>query len=264
MQANKKKHTYPDTAKRPRVAPPLHRSTELCPHLSSRPVSRKARTTFEAENRVGITHSSCLYSSSPVRMFSGFDFKRFSLDALQDADEEHNEETPATPLPVVPEQAERSERMATPPPQKLPPIDKENSEWDWDQDTPAPVETDGGAKVGGAPERREETHSQRGDKSEGDSSGAIPTAGMAVVVGSPAKPEQNDGQSNSDGSESGDTGQEGAAAEERRDVFQEANNAPAVSAVEEVLSNEKVRAVPTGVLFLVEWMMTNASIELKS
>lgn len=180
-------------------------------------------------------------------MFSGFDFKRFSLDALQD--EENEEQTPAPPLPVVPERAERLERTRTPPPQKLPPTDTETSEWDWDQDTAAPAETTGVVKVGAPEQRFEETDSQRAGTLEGNrSSLAIPTASMPVSVGAtfPAKPEQKDVQSNPDTGELGVTGPENGVAEERRDVFQEASKAPAVTPEEGVLANEMVR-VPTGV-----------------
>lgn len=154
-------------------------------------------------------------------MFSGFDFKRFSLDALQDEDNE--EATPATPLSVVPEHAERSERTETPPPQnkKLPPTDEDTSEWDWDQDnTAAQVErTSAVAKVGASEQRREDPQSQRA---------------------SPEKSDQIDGQGNRDAGELGDTGRPNGAYE-RRDprVFPDENAVETVK--EEVLFKEMVR-----------------------
>lgn len=75
-------------------------------------------------------------------MFSGFDnfaegFKRFSLDALQDQDDENTakDEQQEQRLPAVPEQQHPTEHTEsptkTPPPQ---PAEVEDNEWDWDQD----------------------------------------------------------------------------------------------------------------------------------
>lgn len=174
-------------------------------------------------------------------MFSGFDFKRFSLDALQD---EENEES--TPLSVVPEHAERSERTETPPPQqKLPSTDEEPSEWDWDHDNAASqVERNGPSTAVGAVEQRQDARSQRAHNVEGDSSSAAtPTAVMSVGAASPAELEQTGGEGNPDAGKPGDTGQEGGAEQERRDVrvVPEANNAHVVSVKEEIFSTEMVR-----------------------
>lgn len=168
-------------------------------------------------------------------MFSGFDFKRFSLDALQDEENEGD----ATPLPVVTEHAARPEPVETPPPNKLPPANEEHSEWDWDQDnTAAPVErTAGVSKMGASEQRREQTQAQPAHSLEGERSAAMPTAGDSIAVASPAELGHIDGQGNPGACEPGDIGREGGAAEERTDVqaFQEA------SIKEEVSSNEMVR-----------------------
>eukprot|EP00752_Nemacystus_decipiens_P016541 g14784.t1 len=187
-------------------------------------------------------------------MFSGFDFKRFSLDALQD--EENEDVTPSTPapLPVVPEDAERSESTEPPPPQKPPRADEEASEWDWDQDTAAPVKTTGVAVVGSPGQRNEETHSQ-GMYLEGTTtttttttSVAIPTSvGSSIGAATPPKPGQIDGQGASGAGKLGDMGQEGRVADERRDtrVFQEADEAPGgVRVTEEVFSNKTANQAP--------------------
>lgn len=189
--------------------------------------------------------SSDISAPSPARMFSGFDFKRFSLDALQEneeasrdalQDEQNEEATPTPMLPVVTEHAEHPEHVGTPPPQKLPPADEENSEWDWDQDnTAAQVERSRGVSE----QRRDKAQSQqRANSLHDDSRGAFPTAGMSVGAASPAESEQT----------AGHRGREGGAdnlVEERRDVarvFQEANNAAVVGVVvEEGFSNKMVR-----------------------
>ncbi|CAM9435559.1 unnamed protein product [Ectocarpus sp. 4 AP-2014] len=72
-------------------------------------------------------------------MFSGFDnfaegFKRFSLDALQDQDENTSKDQEQR-LPALPEQQRPTEHTESPtkepPPQ---PAEVEDNEWDWDQD----------------------------------------------------------------------------------------------------------------------------------
>ncbi|CBJ25593.1 Myosin, heavy chain 10, non-muscle [Ectocarpus siliculosus] len=73
-------------------------------------------------------------------MFSGFDnlaegFKRFSLDALQDQDDENTSKDDQQRLPVLPEQQHPTEHTESPtkepPPQ---PAEVEDNEWNWDQD----------------------------------------------------------------------------------------------------------------------------------
>lgn len=178
-------------------------------------------------------------------MFSGFDFKRFSLDALQD--EENEEARTPPPLAVVPEHVGRSERIEIPPPQnkKLPAPDEDSSEWDWNQDnTAVEVETTSEAKDEGASEqRRQDTEWQRTNNVKGDStSEAIPTEDTSAVSASPAKSQQIGGEGSPDAGETGDVGREGEAAQERRDqlVFPEAN--AGLNVKEAVFPNEMVRA----------------------
>lgn len=174
-------------------------------------------------------------------MFSGFDFKRFSLDALQD--EENEEGKPATPMPIVPENVERPERAEAPPPQKIPPSGEEHSEWDWDHNTAAQMERR--RAVSEVRQRRIEANTERANPEE---SVAIPTEGTSIGAACLAEAEKIDIQGNSDAGERRDAGQEvGAdnlAAKQRRDVarvYQEANTA-ATSAVGEGFSNDVVRA----------------------
>lgn len=172
-------------------------------------------------------------------MFSGFDFKRFSLDALQQ-DEENEDATPGTPMPTV---AERAERPA-PPPQKLPPADEEHSEWDWDQDnTTAQLERKGVSKVGASDQPLDEASEPFADAAEGDCGAATATTavGMSVGAASPAETEQIDGQGKSDAGGPEGTGREGGAdnlVAEERDVrvFQEASQREG--------SNERVSTAP--------------------
>eukprot|EP00903_Cladosiphon_okamuranus_P007670 g7438.t1 len=167
-------------------------------------------------------------------MFSGFDFKRFSLDALQD--DENEEATPAKTLSVVHEHAEPLQRTETSPLQqnKLPTTHEDTSEWDWDQDNTVV------ADVGASEQRREDPQSRRVHDLKGDSSVsvAIPTAAVTAGEASPEKSDEIDGQGNADTGDPGDTRRQDGAADKRRDprVFREAN--PVENVKEDVSSNE--------------------------
>lgn len=115
-------------------------------------------------------------------MFSGFDFKRFSLDALQDEEEaaEGNAEVvvPPQPQPAAPEA----------PPPKLPQRNEEQSEWDWDQDDAAENKPVSNAIT--PPQRHaEETHPEQPGESL-TSTSADPGPGMSLGKTAPARSEK--------------------------------------------------------------------------
>ncbi len=116
-------------------------------------------------------------------MFSGFDFKRFSLDALQDEEEaaEGNAEVVASPQP-------QQAAAEAPPPKQLPALNEEQSEWDWDQDDTAQSKPVTNAS---ASQQRhdEEIHPERPGKSL-TSTSAEPGPGMSLGTTEPAGSEQ--------------------------------------------------------------------------
>lgn len=118
------------------------------------------------------------------KMFSGFDnfaegFKRFSLDALQDQEEQEDGTTlEQRIMPVVP--AEQPNVSVETPPQKLPSLKEEHNEWDWDQEnTSTAVDRQGVSKVG-ASQQRHETHLERPPKPASTASVGLIDGGVAV------------------------------------------------------------------------------------
>ncbi|CAM9123728.1 unnamed protein product [Ectocarpus fasciculatus] len=135
-------------------------------------------------------------------MFSGFDnfaegFKRFSLDALQDQDDENaTEKDEQKRLPAVPEQQHPTEHTESPtenPPP--PPAEVEDNEWDWDQDNAGA--TDAQRKgVSGSQQRHGGAHFQNSPQ-------AMSIAHAGISPAAVASPSELDQQSTFDGQPGG-------------------------------------------------------------
>lgn len=198
-------------------------------------------------------------------MFSGFDniaegFKRFSLDALQDDEEQVD----GTPLPnqrsvtaVVPEQPTES----VPPPKKLPPPVEEPSEWDWDQEnTRNAVDTKGVSNVGnvGASIQRDDTNLERPPNTDTiiatTSASTAAARRIALVPSLPATPVELEkpssrGSTSRAGGAFGESGRlerevaDNKAPEERgeRQVFREGNPDNGLAANNGALTAERVK-----------------------
>lgn len=129
-------------------------------------------------------------------MFSGFDnfaegFKRFSLDALQDEDDDNTSQDEQQRLPAVPEQRHPTEYTESPtrepPPQ---PAEVEDNEWDWDQDNAG--DTDAQREGVGGLQQKHGAHLQNSPQAT-----SVAPAGISLAaVASPSEFDQStfDGQ----------------------------------------------------------------------
>ncbi|CAN0402680.1 unnamed protein product, partial [Ectocarpus sp. 12 AP-2014] len=123
-------------------------------------------------------------------MFSGFDnfaegFKRFSLDALQDQDENTSRDEQQR-LPALPEQQHPTEHTESPtkepPPQ---PAELEDNEWDWDQDNAGATDAQREGVVG--LRQKHEAHLQNSPQAT-----SVAPAGISpAAVASPSELDQS-------------------------------------------------------------------------
>jgi len=170
-------------------------------------------------------------------MFSGFDFKRFSLDALQDEEEAAEGNAAEVAVPPQPQQAPQPQSAATEASssKKLPPLDEEQNEWDWDQDSTA--ESKPVSNASASHQRHdEETHPEQPGNSLASTS-ADPDPGPGMSLGTLAVKESSSlaGEGVPRGQEGGDAYDNPPAVAE---VFQETSggfpaDSPAVTEREE-------------------------------